>query len=118
MKERNCRKSRQAEARENDQVRTYLQERVLLLALELVGAEKFKTAVGLLVVKTILVALKQLENVIDDDSLKVDLLLVVEVLGLELNLRAGESTSGQTAKEPSRDLPETCQPWRLFWDAT
>ena len=96
----------------------YLEEGVLLLTLELVGAEKFETAVGFVISKTGLVALKKLEDIVDNDGLEVDLLLVVEVLGLELDLRAGESTSGQTAKEPSRDLPETCQPWRLFWDAT
>ena len=86
MNERNCRRPRQAEAHENEKVRAYLKERVLLLALELVGAEELETAVGLLVSQTVLVALEQLEDVIDDDGLEVDLLLVVEVLGLELDL--------------------------------
>ena len=67
-------------------VNAYLEEGVLLLALELVGAEELKTAVGLLVRQTVLVALEQPEDVIDHDSLQVDLLLVVEVLGLQLDL--------------------------------
>ena len=66
--------------------RAYLQERILLLALELVGAEKFETTVGLLVRKTVLIALEELEDIVDNDSLQVDLLLVVEVLGLQLDL--------------------------------
>ena len=65
---------------------TYLEERVLLLALKLVGAEELQTAGGFLVSQTVLVALKQLEDIVDNDSLQVDLLLVVEVLGLQLDL--------------------------------
>ena len=64
----------------------YLEEGVLLLALELVGAEKFETAIGLVISKTGLVALKELEDVVDNDGLEVDLLLVVQILGLELDL--------------------------------
>ena len=86
MNERNCRKPSQAEAHETEKVRAYLKERVLLLALELVGAEKFETTGGLVVGETVLIALEELEDVIDDDGLEVDLLLVVEVLSLELNL--------------------------------
>ncbi len=65
---------------------TYLEEGVLLLALEPVGTEKLETAGSLVVGKTVLVALKQLEDIVDNDGLKVDLLLVVEVLSLELDL--------------------------------
>ena len=65
---------------------THLEEGVLLLALELVGAEKFETTGGLVVGETVLIALEELEDVIDDDGLEIDLLLVVEVLSLELNL--------------------------------
>ena len=83
---------------------TYLEERILLLDLKLVGAEELETAVGLLVRQTVLITLEQLEDVIDHDSLQVDLLLVVEVLGLELNLRKrqvsiaprGQVDSGKT----------------------
>lgn len=64
----------------------YLKERVLLLGLELVGTEKTETAGGLLISKTVLRALEELEDVLDDDSLEVDLLLVVKILRLELNL--------------------------------
>jgi hypothetical protein len=68
--------------------RTYLKERVLLLALELVGTKDTETTSGLVVSKTVLVALKQREDIIDDNGLEVDLLLVVKVLCLELNLRS------------------------------
>ena len=96
MNERNCRKPRQAEAHENEKVRAYLKERVLLLALELVGAEKFETAIGFVISKTGLVALKELEDVVDNDGLEVDLLLVVQILGLELDL--GRGINGTQAK--------------------
>ena len=66
---------------------THLEEGVLLLALELVGTEELETACSLLVGKTVLVALEQLEDIVDDDSLEVDLLLVVKVFGLELDLK-------------------------------
>ena len=65
---------------------THLQEGVLFLALELVGTEKLQTTGGLLVSETVLVALKQLKDIVDNDRLEVDLLLIVEVLGLELDL--------------------------------
>ena len=67
-------------------MRTYLEEGVLLLALELVGTEKLQTTGGLLVSETVLVALKQLEDIVDNDRLEINLLLIVEVLGLELDL--------------------------------
>ena len=86
MNERNCRKPRQAEAHENEKMRAYLKERVLLLALELVGAEKFETAVGFVISKTGLVALKELEDVVDDDRLEVDLVLVVKIFRAKLDL--------------------------------
>ena len=60
----------------------------MLLSLEPVGAETFETAVGLVVIRTVLVTLKQLEDIIDDDGLEVDLLLVVEVVGFGLDLGA------------------------------
>ena len=66
--------------------RTYLQERVLLLILELVRAEKLKTTLGLVALETFGVALKELEDVVDNDGLQIDLFLVIQVLGLQLNL--------------------------------
>jgi hypothetical protein len=68
--------------------RTHLEEGVLLLALQLVGAKELKTTGSLVRGKTVLVALEELEHVLDDDGLKVDLLLIVEVLSLELDLCA------------------------------
>jgi hypothetical protein len=65
---------------------TNLQERVLLLGLQLVGTENAETAGGLLAGKTILRRLEEREDVVDDNGLQVDLLLVVQVLSLKLDL--------------------------------
>ena len=87
MNERNCHTARQECIPSSETLdMTNLEEGVLLLALELVGTEKLQTTGGLLVSETVLVALKQLEDIVDNDRLEVDLLLVVEVLGLELDL--------------------------------
>jgi hypothetical protein len=61
---------------------TYLEEGILLLRLELVGPEEFKTALCLLRRETVLVALEELEDILHDDRLEVNLFLVVEILGL------------------------------------
>ena len=66
---------------------TYLEEGVLLLVLELVGTENLEAAGSLLAGKTLVVALEELEDVLDGNGLDVDLLLVVQVLSLELNLK-------------------------------
>lgn len=39
--------------------------------------------------ETVVVALEELEDIVDDDGLKVDLFLVVQVFSLQLNLEAG-----------------------------
>ena len=51
----------------NGMRRTYLQERILLLLLKLVRTEYFETAFRLCIVETVVVALKELEDVLDDD---------------------------------------------------
>jgi hypothetical protein len=58
----------------------------LLLALELVGTEESETALSLSIVETVVGGLEQLEDIVNDDSLEVDLLLVVQVLSFEFNL--------------------------------
>jgi hypothetical protein len=68
-------------------IKTNLEESVLLLALELVRAKETKTALNLSGVETTLRALKQSEDVLENDGLKVDLLLIVEVLCLEFDLK-------------------------------
>lgn len=85
MKERNWGEIRNV-VRSRDGGTAYLQNGVLLLNLELVGAKKLETAVGLFCGETILVALEELEDVVDDDGLEVDLFLIVQVLRLELDL--------------------------------
>ena len=68
-------------------MRTYLEESVLLLRLELVGAKGVGAALGLFFGETLVVALDELEDVLDDDCLEVDLFLIVEVLRTRLNPR-------------------------------
>ena len=48
---------------------TYLEERTLLLLLQFIGTEKLKTAFSLLWIETIVVALEEFEDIINDDSL-------------------------------------------------
>ena len=65
---------------------TNLEKSILLLLLKLVRAENVVTTLGLVSRETSIVALQEFEDVLDNDSLEVDLLLIVEVLGLELDL--------------------------------
>jgi len=58
----------------------------LFLGLELVGTENFKTACSFLIRKAFLRAVKKFEHILNHDSLQINLLLVVEVLGFELDL--------------------------------
>lgn len=46
----------------------HLKEGVLLLILELVGTEKLQTTGSLIIFETTLVALKQFENIVDNDG--------------------------------------------------
>lgn len=69
-----------------------LEERVLLLGLELVGPKELETAGGLCRVETLVGALKQLEDVVDNDGLQVDFFFVVQILCLELDLSRYVST--------------------------
>jgi len=66
---------------------TNLEERVLLLMLELVGTEELETTDGLGLGKPLFGALEELEDVLEDDSLEVDLFLIVQVFGLQLDLK-------------------------------
>lgn len=69
---------------------SYLEERVLLLRLELVGPEEFDTAGGLFLGEALVGTLQQLEDVVEDDSLQIDLLLIVKVLCFQLDLTRHE----------------------------
>lgn len=71
---------------------TDLEECVLFLRLELVGTENAKTALGFLISKTSLRAVEKFKHILDHNCLQINLLLVVEVLSLELDLR-GEKGS-------------------------
>lgn len=65
---------------------SYLKEGILFFRLESVGTEEFETTCGFLEGQTLLVALKQFENIINNDGFQVNLFLVVEVFRLEFNL--------------------------------
>ena len=65
---------------------TNLEKSILLLLLKLVRAENVVTTLGLVSRETSIVTLQELEDILDNKSLEVDLLLVVEILGLELDL--------------------------------
>lgn len=84
--------------------------------LELVGAKKVETMVGLLSTETFRVALKENKDILDDNSLQVDFFLVIKILRLQFNLN--EWTSRQISGEISLKkqcacTPVTCQRWRL-----
>ena len=64
----------------------HLEEGVLLFTLELVGAKEVETTLGFFRVETLFRALEKFEHIVDNDGLKIDLLLVVEVFSRELNL--------------------------------
>jgi hypothetical protein len=90
MKERNWRKTLK-KGRYQRGVPVVTEDYVLLgFLLELVGAEDTDTVLSLGVGETALVTLEELEDLLHDDVLDVDLLLVVEVGGRELDLRGGE----------------------------
>ena len=65
----------------------YLENRVLLLRFKPVGTEQLKTTHGFVRGETVLVALQELEDVVNDNSLQIYFFLVVEVLCLQLDLQ-------------------------------
>jgi hypothetical protein len=65
---------------------THLEERVLVLGLELVWPKELETALGLGLSEALLVTLEEDKNVVKDDSLEINLVLVVQILSIELNL--------------------------------
>ena len=64
----------------------YLKERVLFLLFELVGTKDLKTALGLRGGETLVIALEERKNILDDNGLEVDFFLVIKVIGFELDL--------------------------------
>ena len=63
-----------------------LEERILFLHLEFVGPKELETAQGFFFGETLLCALEELEDVVDNDGFEVDLFLIVEVFRLEFDL--------------------------------
>lgn len=58
----------------------------MFLLFQLVRTEELKTAGSFIWRETIFVALKEFEDILDDNGFKIDLLLVVEIFGLEFDL--------------------------------
>lgn len=69
---------------------TCLQERVLFLLLKLVGTKKFDSTLCLVIIETVLVTLKEFEDILNNDGLEVDLFFVIQVLRFQLNLTKGK----------------------------
>ena len=65
---------------------TNLEKSILLLLLKLVRAENVVTTLGLVSRETSIVALQELEDVLDNDCLEVDLLLIIQVFCLQFDL--------------------------------
>ena len=65
---------------------TNLEKSILFLLLKLVRAEYVVTTLGLVSRETSIVALQELEDVLDNDSLEVDLLLIIQVFCLQFDL--------------------------------
>ncbi len=65
----------------------YLENGVLLLRFKSVGTEQLKTTQGFVRSETVLIALKEFEDIVDDNSLQIYFFLVVEVLCLQLDLQ-------------------------------
>ena len=59
----------------------------MLFLLEFIGTENVQTTPGLLSGETLIVTLEKLKDILDNDGLEVDLFFVVEVIGLEFDLR-------------------------------
>ena len=59
-----------------------MEKSILLLGLEPVGTKKTETTCSLFAIKTLIVALEELEHIINDDGFKVNLFLVVEIFCL------------------------------------
>lgn len=65
---------------------TYLQKGIRFLDFDFVRTKQAQSAVDFRLSESILVALQELERVLDDDRLQVDFFPVVKVFGLQLNL--------------------------------
>ena len=63
-----------------------MQESVLFFRFELVRPEDLKTAASLFLVKTLVVTLQELEDIVYDDGLEVDLFLSIQILRAKLGL--------------------------------
>jgi hypothetical protein len=63
-----------------------LKKWVLLLLFEFVGAKNLQTTPGLFCSETLIVTLEEREDIFNDDCLEVNFFLVIEVIGLKLDL--------------------------------
>ena len=88
----------------------YLQEWVLVFLLKLVRTEELDTTGCLFRIETILVTLKEFENILNNDSLEINLFFVIKVLRFQLNLFTNQKVC---FAERGGYSPTTCQHWHL-----
>ena len=72
---------------------TYLEEGILLVTLQLVGAKELDTTSSLGVVQPRFCTLQQFEDVINHDGLQIDLVLIIKVLRTKLDLKTSSVSS-------------------------
>ena len=68
------------------QVRAYLEEGILFLRLKPVGSKECETTSGLFSIQAVIITLEELEDIVDNDSLKVDFFLIIQILCRQLDL--------------------------------
>jgi hypothetical protein len=59
-----------------------LEEGILLLRLKPVGSKETETTSGLFSIQAIIITLEELEDIVDNDSLKVDFFLIIQIICL------------------------------------
>lgn len=83
----------------------------MLLGLEPVGTKEFETTLGLSLGQTLLSALEKGEDIVDDYGFEVNLVLVVEILSLELDLKMLSECECLIRMQVCS--PGPCRLWRL-----
>jgi hypothetical protein len=103
MKDKNWRKALEV----SDAVMTMMKDLLFRLFLELVGTKDTDTVDGLGLGETSLVTLEESEDILHDNVFDIDLVLVVQVGGSELDLDDQQGTQFVGV-----DLQCSCRPWR------
>jgi hypothetical protein len=104
MKDKNWRKALEV----SDAVMTMMKDSLFRLFLELVGTKDTDTVDGLGLGETSLVTLEESEDILHDNVFDIDLVLVVQVGGSELDLDDQRGTDTNCWS----NLQCSCRPWR------